>query len=403
LTPTGGIAEGYATSGSRLGIVGVDGGPRAVVDLEFQNVVGYADGILVFGRTGGRILAVRFDVGARKVVGEPLSIVDNVKFKVTSGVQAVMSDNGTLAYLTGTAATRLEVVDENGKVSAVVSDLQGRVNQAAWSPDGKRLAFILARDAKYDIWVYDTETRVTSRITQIGDATAPTWTADGKRIGFVLNPLGHAVPAYWVAADGSGIPQEIPGTAGLGVVRGLQFSRDGKFAVVRIAVGVPFAGRAETQLQAIPLGGGAPVVVPASAKSIGSLSLSPNGKWFAYTSFESGREEVYVRPFPSGGGRLQISVNGGLDPRWSPDSKRLWYRTTTSLRFAALDVSGAMPKILGSDSLTAGELHDVAPIGYDVHPDGRHLAVVRDAGEGAKLVVVTNWLAEVNAKLKRSR
>ena len=116
----------------------------------------------------------------------------------------------------------------------------------------------------------------------------------------------------------------------------------------------------------------------------------------AYSSTESGRREVYVRPFPTGDGRLQVSQHGGDEPAWSPDGHRLFYFVNESAFAATLSTVGSTLRVARIDSLFENHNRDFSP-----HPDGKRFALLRAAGEGLKLVVVTNWLSEAKAKLAK--
>jgi serine/threonine protein kinase/Tol biopolymer transport system component len=394
LTPRGRMISGNATD--RLGLISLGGGHRTLVDLEFQSVVGYVDGILIFSQRSGRLLGVRLDLPSGAVHGGPVSLVDNVRVKGNGGAMAVLSDNGTLAYITGRSDARLDVVDERGSVVSSLPELHEYL-QPAWSPDGKRVAVTIVAEGRPDVWVHDTETHVLSRLTQTGDAAAPTWTADGKRVGFVRAMDGAAVKPYWALADGSGSVELVPGTDAVkSNMHFLDFTNDGKYAVVRVNPHGPNGPGAF----AVPLhGGGAPIPVIPGPLSL-STTVSPDGKWISFVNTQSGRSEVYVRPFPTGEGRLQVSSNGGYEPRWAPDSKRLFFRSSTAFRVASLDVSGPVPRLARSDSRFPDDLNQShTTMNYDVHPDGKHLIVVRSSGEGSKVVVVTNWVTELRRKM----
>ena len=125
---------------------------------------------------------------------------------------------------------------------------------------------------------------------------------------------------------------------------------------------------------------------------------SPDGKWMVYSFTESGRREVYIRTFPTGGARLQISGNGGSNIGLSPDGRRLYLATPTALRVATLKVGGSLPRVVRTDSLFPNDFRD-----YSEHPGGKEIALLRESAAGVKLVVVMNWLDEVMPKLKGAK
>ena len=379
-------------AGGKLGLLPIDGGPRALVDLDIQNVIGYADGFLIYGASAGSIMGVRFDLGRRRVRGEPVRLLDNVAYTVTEGVAADLA-SGTLAYLTGTLATSVELVDARGARLEAVSVESRRYSDVRWSPDGQRLLLKSAPFGSADLWVYDMTTRLATRLTQTGNIQIPRWTPDGKRVAFLAVWKEGGNTAFSMPADGSAAPTPIAGVGRIGV---FNFSPDGKYIVAFNAGRLNDTTAAPSV--AIPLGGGPriPLLQGLSTTSVGVPVISPDGRWMAYESTESGRREVYVRPFPTGDARLQVSQHGGDEPAWSPDGHRLFYNVNESLFAATLSAVGSNLRVARIDSLFENHNHDFSP-----HPDGKRFALLRAAGEGLKLVVVTNWLSEAKAKLAK--
>jgi hypothetical protein len=156
----------------------------------------------------------------------------------------------------------------------------------------------------------------------------------------------------------------------------------------------PAASQGTLNLTIVPLDGKrAPFSLFAASGFSGTPEVSPDGKWLAYTLMDRGGFEVFVRPFASGGGTVQVSVGGGSNGIWTPDGRHLTYDHNGSFWNATLDVSGAIPRVARGDSLFPN-----AYINHAWTTDGR-LAVVAGDGKGAKLIVVTNWLREARAKL----
>jgi eukaryotic-like serine/threonine-protein kinase len=386
---------------SFLGLV--DAGGRSVTRLpiDMLSIVGYADGVLVLGRRDGSLVAVPFDLAARRAIGEPVTVLDNVASKGPGGAMAALSDNGTLAYLAGRDERVMEVRDEHGVVTSTLPETRG-YSSPAWSPDGQRIAMKIADARTGDVWVYDLPTRVLSRITSMR-ASGPVWTHDGKRLLFVHSELPRGSTLWWTAADGSGQPTRVPGSEALAprTIATASITPDGKYAVLRM-VGEKTDSANTSLVFALPLDGGKLIPLHiaegGSSKAAGPV-VSPNGKWVAYYSGPNGLPEVYVQPFPGGEGRVQISASGGMEPRWSPDGRRLFYTRGGALRAAVLDISGPLPRVTRTDSLFADAIGTTGLRDYDVHPDGHHFVMMKDAGGGPKIVVITNWLSEVKAKL----
>lgn len=376
-----------------LRIVPLGGGEVARINLEMYNVIGYRDGFLIYGARDGRINGVRFDLKSRTVKGEPVALVDNVASRSFHGLSASLGTNGTLAYMSGVSTNRVDIVDERGAALLTLPLEPRRLMSVKWAPDGGRLLIQSGSPGESDLWVYDMATRVTTRLTQTGKVQGSRWTPDGRRVAFVSFGTPRNTP-MWVLADGSAPAEPIAAAVAAGVSLAFDFSFDGRYL---LAFTLPQDRRFTTPLIAVPLAGGAPVPMLAGVTRPSAPRTSPDGRWMAYASDEGERREVYVRPFPSGPGRLQVSKDGGDFPSWSRDGRRIFYRVPGAYRVATVDVSGATPRLARDDSLFA----DVDRKNFDVHPDGKRFAVIRGAGEAAKLIVVTHWLDEALAKLRK--
>jgi hypothetical protein len=133
----------------------------------------------------------------------------------------------------------------------------------------------------------------------------------------------------------------------------------------------------------------------------GTPSISPNGRWLAYASDETGRLEIYVRPFPGAGGRVQVSTEGGSEPRWTPDGAHIVFRSGRAFWLAPVSSAGEAPIITHRDSLFVDPFSRTDPFhqGYDIGRDGR-FAMLRGVSERTDAIVVTNWWAEARTKLR---
>ncbi|CAN5327128.1 hypothetical protein BH09GEM1_BH09GEM1_41030 [soil metagenome] len=290
-TPRG---HAYGTAGDRL-VIASTNGTSDMLDLEVQNVIGYIDGTLIYGALGGRVMGVRFDVASRKVSGEPVSLVEGVAFKATSGVTASLGDDGSLAYMIGATTSVIEMLDERGVVVATLPQ-DRRYTSLSISRDGKRIALYGTENGTVDVWVYDLASRVMSRFTRTGDAFGPAWSADGTRIGFMsAGRMGQdARGVFSAAADGSGTLERIPGSTSRNYSQ-IEFSPDGKYVVVTRASPT---GRDSVRVQtsALPLSKtGVALPLIESAHTPRSVAVSPGSRWLAYIDDESGRDELYIR------------------------------------------------------------------------------------------------------------
>ena len=270
-----------------------------------------------------------------------------------------------------------------------------------FSPDGKRIALAMG-DPQADIWVLDPARGSRTRLT-FGGAThlEPSWSADGQRVLYTRQngtnvSSGTSIRAR--LANGGGQEEILLGDHASDPVTFLspQLSPDGKYLVHTEQQGPNITG-----IFALPLSGDKTpiaVVKPASEQArIIQYRLSPDGKWLAYSSTESGREEIYVTHFPSGEGRWQVSQNGGTFPAWRGDSKEIWYiGIDLSLNAAAVNVSGGefgMEPVKPQFQITY-----TTPIGvpFDVSPDGQKLILSAfPESLPTPLVLVANWTSDL--------
>jgi Tol biopolymer transport system component len=316
-----------------------------------------------------------------------------------------VSRTGTLVYTSGgsAGATRAFWVSREGVASVVDStwDPQGTISAVALAPDGKSLAVTLQRGAQQDIWVKRIPTGPFSRIT-FGDTARfrATWTRDGRSLVYISDRGTGAGEPQISRADGTGRPQVMlhsPFNFG----QAFQ-SADGRWLLLRRALNEPGAG----DIFAVRTGDTTVVPLLTSSSTEVSPSLSPDGRWLAYVSDESGNPEVYVRPFPDvASARWQVSLSGGSLPVWAPNGRELFYLTgQQELASVAVTPGGtfsaAEPRVLFSAS--AYNLATSAG-GYDVSPDGRRFLMVRPltGPTETELVLVQNWFEDLKARAKK--
>lgn len=263
----------------------------------------------------------------------------------TAGVNFASSWNGVIAYRLGSSATDLQLAwfDRSGKRVGVVGEI-GSYSNPALSPDGRWLAVSVGdpkNPGRRDIWVYDLKRNTGARLTSDpGDETNPDWSPDGRRIAFTASKDSDDREIYIVEAGGATPPRAV--TSGGGRKYLEQWSPDGRYLIYNQQ-----ANRS-TALVALPLAGGAKPTALTSTPHFDEVMgrVSPNGRWLAYVSDESGREEIYVRPFdPSGqiqGGRkYRVSTDAGSDPQWRADGKEMLYLSGNALTAVDVTTAGA--------------------------------------------------------------
>ena len=306
-----------------------------------------------------------------------------------------LSAGGTLAYYRATGRNLVVRVDRSGVASAIDSSWTADIVSLALSPDGTRLAVGAVVEGRGEIWV---KTLPTGPFTRVSDAGSlnyrPFWSDDGRSIGYVSDASGSLAP-YRVAADGSGDVESLT-RIGRVVDEGL-WSRDSKWLIVRAGSG---GGRDILGIR--PGVDSVPVPLVATPAEEYSPALSPDGKWLAYASYGSGRDEVYVRPFPeTGKGRWQISVAGGTEPVWSHSGRELFYRDGASNLVAISVAFGTSFQLLGHRTLfsTQDYLTDTRHSAYAVSADDQSFIFAKQrSGLSNQLTVVQNWFEELKGR-----
>jgi len=363
-------------------------GERRVL-VEGASMARYAPGgHLVFAR-GGTLYTVDLDPKTLEVRGAPLEIAKGVSTNVGSGaVQFALSPNGAALWAPGglTASYRVVWVDRAG-VESPIDVPSAPYNELALSPDGTRIALVGGPGATSDLWVGDLRRGGLTRLTNGEFVRLPTWTADGTRIAYRVvegGRINDRVRIDWRPADGSRAAETLLEPADeLGIVGPNAFTPDGRFLVYSEGNGIDLAN-----LWLRPLGGEGKLraLTEGPFLKVGA-TVSPDGRWLAYCSTESGENNVYVRPFPAGEGRWQISSPGGVEPLWSQDGKELFYRDASVLYRVAVDTSrgfrAGRPEPLFNRVASGGYIHS-----YGLSSDGSRFVTLRTAaGSGAQRVL----------------
>ena len=356
-----------------------------------------APGHLMFAREG-TILAVPFDPGRLQVTGPEVSLVDNVRGFALDGVGGYnLSNSGTLVFRPAPSneGRTLVWVDRQGTETPVKIPARA-FSTPSISPDGRRLAFAVAvaERGRRDIWTYELATDKLARITRDGDNWAPIWARDGQRLTFT-STRGGSPGLVWQSSDGGSAADHL--VAGdLQLVPG-GWSSDGKVLVYSDGGTGPegasmFLVDTESDRQPRPLIHG-----PGEQWD---PRVSPDGRWVAYNSSETKREEVFVSDYPAFTSRYQVSSEGGGDVRWSLNGQELIYRIGRKIVSVSINASRG---------LTFGKPQDWFSgqfvFGYDVAPDGRLLIIKPDPEELASLGlrVVLNWVDELARRVPNGR
>jgi eukaryotic-like serine/threonine-protein kinase len=361
----------------------------------------YAPGYLLYVRNR-MLMAQRFDETRLEIQGEPYPVVPQVQYdELTWRGVFSCSSNGTLAFQGGNSGvnSRLLVFDRSGRELRTIGAPADFIHQKI-SPDGRRLAVAILDSSlmNYQLWLLDLFRDQQTRLTYGPNRnTFPIWAPDGNRILFSSNQTGR-YDMFERRSDSTG--SEVPVLQTDTNLFPTDWSGDGRF--ITYVSTTPESRK--TAIWILPrFGERKPYIFLKGDFNLVGGQFSPDGRWFAYASDESGRAEVYVTPFPAGGSKWQVSQGGGSSPKWRRDSRELFYLAADS-RLMAAEVETAGPVFQTSAVrplfhvlLRTGPSHqDLSPtasqIGFDASPDGKWFVVNSPpAGLPPPITLVTGW------------
>ena len=363
----------------------------------------------------GTLFAAPFDLGQLALTRAAVPVLDGVDTNASfGGTQFSVATNGTLVYLPGEVRTRatdaapLLMFDRAGQ-SRTLRSKPEVWDRMQFASDGHRLVTSLANDTSVNVWILDTTRDILSKVTFGGVAEVyPAWSADDKWIAYTTSQDSGNI--YVQRADGAGTPQRLTNRASS--KRGMAFHPSGRWMMFS-----DYDTRASQNwdLMSLPLelvGGvwktGQPTPFLSTAAAERFPAFSPDGRWVAYLSDETGVAEVYVRPFPGPGGKWQISTGGGASPQWSRTRPELVFETPAGGDVQLMAASYAVR----GDQFVAERARPwssarMGQRGWALHPDGVHVAGVPALTQAFMkrdtVVVFTNFLDEVRRRTAASR
>lgn len=339
----------------------------------------------------GNLMAVEFDPDKLTVTGTPATVVQDVAMHSgVGGAQYDISPNGTLVYINGgkqaTENTLIWAVhDAKPEALPVKPNLY---QSPRFSPDGKLLA-LTVRLPDPDIWIYDIDRGTMRRITFApGEDELPVWSPDGKRLAFSSHGRKQA---FLVPADGSGQEESL-------FHYDLPFHLDSWSPDGKLIAYERQSSSGQWEIWMLPMEGDRkPYPYLQTPFRESHPAFSPDGRWLAYDSNESGRSEVYVQRFPGPGEKVQASTDGGHHPVWSHDGRSLIYENSGTLWAVEITASPSFRAGKSRVLYQADIWNDAAGPNFAIAPDGRHLAVVERAKDpySGNINVVLNWKDEL--------
>jgi serine/threonine-protein kinase len=347
-------------------------------------------GHLIFAQAG-TLFAAPFSLDTLTTTGDPTPVVRDVLQNSAGFPHYDFSANGTLVYVSGVAGTArtLTWVARNGGEQPLAAPAR-EYDWPRLSPDGGRVAVEVGGQT----WIYDTNRDTLTRLTFTGSQNdSPAWSADGLRVGVRSNREGTG-SIFWQMADGSGGEERLSTGAQVADTPG-SFSPDGQFLAF-------FRTDPKTQrdIWVISLKDKkrSPFLVTPATE--GAPRFSPDGRFIAYVSDESGRPEIYVQPYPGPGGKWQISTDGGIEPLWNPTGRELFYRIRNRVMAVPITTqptfSAGRPSMLFEGEYLASPF-PATGVTYDVTRDGQRFLMVKETPQASdiRINVVANWFEEL--------
>jgi Tol biopolymer transport system component len=363
-----------------------------------------SSGHLLYAQAG-TLIAAPFDLRKVAMRGAATPVLEGV-LQSTSAAQYSVSATGTLVYVAGdveASQRRLTWVSRNGEEQALPAPPHS-YQYPRVSPDGRRVA-VGIEEQERQVWLYDLARDTLTRLTFEGNENfIPAWTPDGKRVAFRSNRAGGSPNLYWQLADGSGGSERL--TTGDYGNSPSSFSPDGQLLAFHEAH--PTTGRDIWVLRLSDPG--TPGQVHKAQPFLrtqydeGSPRFSPDGRWLAYSSNESGRYEVYVQPYPGPGGKWQISTEGGGEPLWNPNGRELFYRNGNKMMAVEVTTQPGFtpgkPRLLFEGGYTPST---ALSTNYDVSPDGQRFLMLKpvetQTSTPTQINVVLNWFEELKRRV----
>ena len=392
------VEKGPGAANREIAALNLETGERKLLIPGGSNPHYAASGHIVYGQEG-TLRAVPFDLNEVEVTGDPIPVLEGVVTQAKGDAHFSLAKDGTLVYVPGTGGDVGEQltfvwVDREGREEPVAAEPRA-YQEFSLSPDGTKIAIRLTDD----VWIYDLVRDTQMRLTfEPGTEFFPIWSPDGQRIAFGSNDA----PLSWKAADGTGEVEALVESSG--IHRPQAFSPDGTSLVFEDRT------NAGNDLHILPLEGErVSTLLFETEFEERNAALSPDGRWMAYQSNESGQFEVYVRPFPDvKSGRWQVSSGGGEWPVWNPNGRELFYVGSEGMMAVPIETEptftqGRVDLLFGLGPYSKPA--DGPNRRIDISPEGDRFLLLKEGGgldetaETTTIIVVQNWFEELKRRV----
>jgi eukaryotic-like serine/threonine-protein kinase len=383
---------GAAYAGRLYAIDVRSGERRTVIDQVVAGAAYDPSGYIAWVLPDGTLFGAPFDARRMELRGSPVPIAQGIRISVGGPPQFAASRSGDLVYVPE-IPFELHLITREGSAVPATSATR-RFHSPRISPDGRRVAVDFTHQNSRDIWTLDLQQGTLSRLSFENDGHDPVWFNDGRRVAYA-SARGGVIGMFARNADGSGVAESL--YVGRTAETVGAFTPDGRSAIVITA-----GNAGSFDLSLMPLSGERrPEPILATPFNEYYPSVSPDGRWLAYTSDESGQSEVYVRPFPGPGARTQVSQNGGIEPVWARSGRELYYRAFgdrgTPLMAVTVQASPDFQVLSRRELFDVSDYEAAIPhANYDVGPDGRFAMVYQ--GKTSELILIQNWPEEVRRR-----
>jgi serine/threonine-protein kinase len=394
------VDKGQGAANREIVALNLETGERKLLFPGGSNPHYAATGHIVYG-VEGTLRAVPFDLDTVEVKGDPIPVLEGVVTRARGDAHFSLAEDGTLVYVPGIGGegfgeqTTFVWVDREGREEPVAAEPRRAYQEFSLSPDGTKIA-VRVNDPDYrEVWTFDLARGTQMRLTfDPASESFPIWTPDGQRVAYG----SPGTPLSWKAADGTGEVETLVERSSNQFPQA--FSPDGMTLVFEdrntTSADLGMLSLEEERISTLLL---------ETEFDEQNAALSPDGRWMAYESNESGENEVYVRPFPDvDGGRWQVSSSGGAWPLWSPDGRELFYTTLEGLMTVTVELEPTFTQ--GTVNL----LFDLSPYfkpftwsnrRMDISPKGDRFLMLKEGGgsdetaETTSIIVVQNWFEEL--------